>query len=125
MLSTLIYAAVLAPWTMGQQEPQSSSEMAERFRKMSEEAEKEGLASPFKGITTNGELLPELFEIRPTGVSTEPVRNAAEKFIAALSPVQLARTMFPVDDIEWRKWMNQHFYVRARSLLRRNDRCAA
>ena len=20
--------------------------------------------------------------------------------------------MFPVDDLEWRKWMNQHFYVR-------------
>jgi len=97
---------------MGQQEPQSTSEMAERFRKMSEDYEKEGLASPFKGLTTNGEVVPGLFEIRPTGVSTEPVRNAAEKFIAALTPVQLARTMFPVDDIEWRKWMNQHFHVR-------------
>jgi hypothetical protein len=20
--------------------------------------------------------------------------------------------MFPVDDVEWRKWMNQHFYAR-------------
>src|SRR2546429_49095 len=29
-----------------------------------------------------------------------------------LTPLQLARTMFPVDDIEWRKWMNQHFYAR-------------
>jgi Protein of unknown function (DUF3500) len=26
--------------------------------------------------------------------------------------VQLSRTIFPVDDQEWRKWMNQHFYVR-------------
>ena len=112
ILSALICSAVLAPWAMGQQEPQSTSEMAERFRKMSEDYEKEGLASPFKGLTTNGEVVPGLFEIRPTGVSTEPVRNAAEKFIAALTPVQLARTMFPVDDIEWRKWMNQHFHVR-------------
>jgi Protein of unknown function (DUF3500) len=111
-LSALIYAAVLAPCAMGQQEPQSSSEMAERFRRMSEDYEKEGLTSPFKGITTNSEVVPGLFEIRPTGVSTEPVRNAAEKFTASLTPVQLARTMYPVDDIAWRKWMNQHFYAR-------------
>jgi hypothetical protein len=33
-------------------------------------------------------------------------------FIETLNPVQLARTMYPVDDVEWRKWMNQHFYLR-------------
>ena len=111
-LSALICTAVLTPWAKGQQEAQSPSEMAERFQKMSEDYEKEGLASPFRGITTNGEIVPGLFEIRPSGVSTEPVRNAAEKFIATLTPVQLARTLYPVDDLEWRKWMNQHFYVR-------------
>jgi len=110
-LSSAISAAVLAPWAMGQQGPQSPSEIAERFRKISEFYEGEGLA-PFKGITTNGEVVPGLFEIRPTGASTEAVRNAAEKFIATLNPVQLGRTMYPVDDIEWRKWMNQHFYAR-------------
>lgn len=109
-LSTLISAAVLAPWAFGQE--QSPAETAERFRQMSEDYEKEGLASPFRGITTNGDPLPNLFQISPSGVSTEPVRNAAEKFIASLTSVQLARTMFPVDDAQWRKWMNQHFYVR-------------
>ena len=111
-VSSLICTAVLAPWAMGQQGPSSPSEMAERFRRMSEDYEKEGLAAPFKGITTNGEVEPGLFEIRPSGVSTEPVRIAAEAFIATLTPVQLARTMYPLDDIEWRKWMNQHFYAR-------------
>ena len=111
-LSSLICTVVLAPWAMGQQESQSPSEVAERFRKMSEDYEKEGLAAPFKGITSNGEIVPELFEVKPSGVSTEPVRNAAEAFIATLTPVQLARAMYPLDDIEWRKWMNQHFYAR-------------
>ena len=112
-LSSLIGAAVLAPWAMGQQqEAQSPSDIAERFRRMSEDYEKEGLAAPFKGITTSGEVMPGLFEIKPTGVSTEPVRNAAVAFIETLKPVQLARTMYPVDDVEWRKWMNQHFYAR-------------
>jgi len=105
-------AAVLSPWLVGQTQEQSPSDIAERFRKMSEDYEKEGLAAPFKGITTSGDVLPGLFEIKPTGISTEPVRNAAEAFINTLTPTQLARTMYPVDDIEWRKWMNQHFYAR-------------
>ena len=79
---------------------------------MSEDYEREGLAVPFRGITTKGDPIPNLFQISPSGISTEAVRNAAEKFIASLTSVQLARTMFPVDDAQWRKWMNQHFYVR-------------
>ena len=109
-LSTLSAAAVFGPWAF--QQEQTASSMAERFRQQSEDYERKGLADPFKGITTDGNVLPSLFEITRTGVSSEPVRNAAEKFIASLSNVQLARTMFPVDDIKWRKWMNQHFYVR-------------
>jgi len=111
-LSSLICTAFLAPWAMGQQQPRNPSEIAEQFRKMSEDYEKEGLAAPFKGITTSGDVMPGLFEIKPTGVSSEPVRNAAVAFIETLNPVQLARTMYPVDDVEWRKWMNQHFYAR-------------
>ena len=105
-------AVVFAPWLLGQTQTQTAADIAERFRKMSEDYERDGLAAPFKGVTTNGEVVPGLFEIKPTGVSTEPVRNAAERFIATLTPVQLTRTMFPVDDVEWRKWMNQHFYAR-------------
>jgi hypothetical protein len=109
-LSSLVSAFVLLPWAYGQDKNPVST--AERFRQWSEDAEKEGLAAPFKGVTTNGEVVPGLFEISPSGVSTEPVRNAAEKFIGSLTTVQLARTLFPVDDVQWRKWMNQHFYVR-------------
>src|SRR5438477_216923 len=84
----------------------------QRFRAMSADAEKKGLADPYKGITTNGEIQPGLYAIRSTGVSTAPVRAAATAFLAALTPDQRAKTTFPVDDIEWRKWMNQDFYVR-------------
>src|SRR5581483_7437527 len=87
-------------------------DMAERFRRMSDDAERKGLAEPFKGITANGEVTPGLFPIQATRVSTAPVRNAAEKFLASLTADQRAKTMFAVDDPEWRKWMNQHFYVR-------------
>jgi Protein of unknown function (DUF3500) len=108
-LTSLISAAVLAPWAFGQKP--SAADTAERFRQMSEDYEREGL-TPFTGITTDGKVIPSLFAVSPTGVSTEPVRNAAEIFIASLTSVQLARTLFPVSDVQWRKWMNQHFYVR-------------
>jgi Protein of unknown function (DUF3500) len=84
----------------------------QRAREMSQRAEAQGLAEPFKGVTTNGEVEPGLFPIMSTGVSTEPVRVAAEHFLASLTEDQRNRTEFPVDDPEWRKWMNQHFYVR-------------
>jgi hypothetical protein len=91
---------------------QRAEDMAERFRQMSADYERKGLAEPFKGITTNGTVQPGLFPIHSTGVSTALVRKAAEAFLASLTDAQRAKTMFPVDDDEWRKWMNQHFYVR-------------
>ena len=84
----------------------------QRTRQMSTDAEMRGLAEPFKGITTNGEITPGLFAVQSTGVSTEPTRKAAEAFLSALTQPQRVKTTFGVDDPEWRKWMNQHFYVR-------------
>ncbi len=84
----------------------------ERFQRMSTRAETEGLADPFTGVTTNGTPVRGLFPVLSTGVSTEPVRQAAATFLASLTEDQHRKTVFGVDDPEWRKWMNQHFYVR-------------
>ena len=71
-----------------------------------------GLAEPFMGITTNGEIEPDLFELRSSGVSTDGVLLAATEFLSSLSAEQRERTQYAIDDDEWRKWMNPHFYVR-------------
>ena len=115
LLATAAAGGVL--WASGapRQTPPSQpmpAERVERFRTMSAAAEERGLAEPFKGITTNGTVEPGLFRIASTGVSTEPVRQAAAAFLSGLTPEQGQRTRFSVDDPEWRKWMNQHFYVR-------------
>jgi hypothetical protein len=94
------------------QAPGPNGGRRDRFRAMSEQAEKKGLAEPFKGITTNGTVKPDLFAIKSTGVSTEPVRKAADAFLASLTGELRTRTKFALDDDEWRKWMNQHFYIR-------------
>jgi hypothetical protein len=68
---------------------------------------------PFKGITTDGTVIPGLFTIRSTGVSTKPVMEAAVKFLAALTPEQRQASTFAVDDSEWRRWNNVHRAARA------------
>ncbi|MDF1826279.1 MAG: DUF3500 domain-containing protein [Verrucomicrobiales bacterium] len=77
-----------------------------------QEMEKRLLEVPFKGLTTNGEVIPNLFSLETTGVSTEPVKLAAEAFLAELSEEQRKNTLFEVNDDEWRKWANQHSYPR-------------
>lgn len=70
------------------------------------------LSQPFRGIAAGGKIETGLFPIKSTGVSTEPVVKAAKAFLAGLSEEQRKRTTFPVDDLEWRKWDNRHFYKR-------------
>ena len=67
---------------------------------------------PFVGITADGVIEPGLFSIEATGVSTAPIRDAALTFLASLSPEQRGRTLYPVDDLEWRRWANIHIATR-------------
>ncbi len=91
---------------------QNAAATAERFRQMSKQYEAKGLAQPFRGVATKAGVETGLYSIKSTGVSTDATRKAAEAFLTALTPDQRTKTMFPVGDDEWRKWMNQHFYVR-------------
>jgi hypothetical protein len=109
-VSLLIAAGGFGRWALGQ--AKNPVTIAENFRRQSEEAEQAGVAEAFKGITTNGTVVPDLFEIHPSGVPTEKVRSAALTFISSLNSQQLIRTMYPVDDVQWREWMNQSFYAR-------------
>lgn len=66
------------------------------------------VAEHFKGITTTGTVVPGLFPITKTGVSTQPIKAAAEAFLASLTPDQRSQVLFPVETVEWRKWSNIH-----------------
>jgi hypothetical protein len=94
-----------------QSPPPGGGQPADRAQR-SRTFEQTGLAEPFTGITADGAVVPNLFAARSTGVSTAPVVAAARTFLAALSEPQRSKTLYAVDDPEWRKWMNQHFYVR-------------
>ena len=81
------------------------------FRAYMDQAEA-ALAEEFQGITTNGQILPNLYSLESTGISTEPMRRAADSLIAALSNQQRAKALFRVDSNEWRNWSNIHRYPR-------------
>jgi hypothetical protein len=104
----LVFAAALLPLvSLHAQAPQKKGGGPSPAQR-----EAEAMAVPFRGITANGTLQTGLFPVRSTGVSTEAVRAAAAKFLGALTPEQRAKTTFPVDDPEWRKWMNVHRWPR-------------
>jgi Protein of unknown function (DUF3500) len=76
------------------------------------EAADKALAESFRGITTDGKVVSGLFTIQKTGLSTQPITEAAEAFLVALQPEQRAKTLYPVDSDEWRRWSNIHRYPR-------------
>ena len=70
------------------------------------------LAEQFKGVTADGNLIPRLYSIQKTGISTAPIYAAAAALVAALSPEQKTKILFPVDSDEWRQWNNIPQYRR-------------
>jgi hypothetical protein len=58
----------------------------------------------FKGLTTDGQVVPGLFPLRPTAVSTQPIRAAAEALLEALDAEQRAQAVFAIDAPEWHLW---------------------
>jgi hypothetical protein len=93
-----------------------SPESAERFRPRREAAER-AIAEPFRGITTTGEVIPDLFPLQATGVSTEPLLRAALDLLAALSEAQRQAVSFPIDSDAWQRWYNIHPFVMRNGLL--------
>ncbi len=74
----------------------------ERFKK----AELENLNKSYEGVVTSSGKENGLFPIHSTGVTTEPIKNAGERFLKSLTKAQLAKTQFKISDKEWQKWSN-------------------
>ncbi len=68
--------------------------------------ESNALAEAYRGIETSEGKIGDLFPIRSTNVLTVSIRKAAEYFLSTLSSEQTKRTLFDIQDQEWRKWSN-------------------
>src|SRR5579864_3737529 len=60
------------------------------------------VAAPFRGLTADGQLIPNLFSVKSTGVSTRPLVEAAHAFLASLSEAEQRKTQFDINAKEWR-----------------------
>ncbi len=69
------------------------------------------MASPFRGITTNGEPLPDLYRLAKTGCSLQGVVDAATAFLNGLKPEQRAQANFDLGSEYWRAWHNMHNFL--------------
>jgi hypothetical protein len=81
------------------------------------DAGEQRVQEPFKGITTDGSVLPNLFPLEATGVSTEPIRRAALDLLEALDPAQRQQVRFDIDADAWRRWWNIHPFLMRHGLL--------
>lgn len=70
------------------------------------------LAEDFKGITADHRTAPPgLFPIFKTGISTQPIVEAAQNFVAVLTSEQRKTVQFDIDSNHWRSWSNLHVFL--------------
>ncbi|GGL68151.1 hypothetical protein GCM10010129_09370 [Streptomyces fumigatiscleroticus] len=66
----------------------------------------------FTGVTTDGKVVDDLYSVHSTGVSTDKVVQAAQKFLDGLTAKERKASVFDVDDDEWLAWSNVDGYQR-------------
>ncbi|MEU6254191.1 DUF3500 domain-containing protein [Streptomyces sp. NPDC047043] len=66
----------------------------------------------FKGVTSDGKLVDDLYSIHSTDVSTDGIVKAAQAFLDGLSAKERKSATFDVDDDEWLAWSNVDGYQR-------------
>ena len=69
------------------------------------------IAEPFKGLTTDGQVVPGLFALRETGLSNEGMKRAAEGWLESVYPEQRDAALFSADSDAWRRWSNIHVFL--------------
>ena len=77
-------------------------------------------SEPFKGISTNGNIIDDLFELRPERAATEKIVIATNHLLDLLTPSQTNSLRSDVFSNEWRNWQNTEIY-REKSGLRLSE----
>ena len=77
----------------------------------------ERLREPFVGVTTDGTPIEDLFPLQESGVSTQPIQDAADALLAALDDAQRAAVQHDLEAPEWRQWFNPEFNAMRHGVL--------
>jgi hypothetical protein len=69
---------------------------------------RKSMAENFKGLTADGKIVPGLFPLQSTGITSQPMAAAVTTFLASLDASQRKAVSFDVDGEVWRTWSNIH-----------------
>ncbi|KAJ4304479.1 hypothetical protein N0V90_000005 [Kalmusia sp. IMI 367209] len=72
---------------------------------------RELFAEPFRGITNDGEVRPDLFTLQDEGVPVADIATTAELLLSLLDASQKERLIHHIDSPEWRSWSNPEFLL--------------
>ncbi|TKA62403.1 hypothetical protein B0A49_11683 [Cryomyces minteri] len=70
------------------------------------------LEEPYKGVTTDGHIIPNLFPVQDEGVPIARIVAAAKTLLDQLTPTQQTQLSYPLNAKEWRAWSNPEFLLR-------------
>ncbi|KAH6650005.1 hypothetical protein F5144DRAFT_30275 [Chaetomium tenue] len=71
---------------------------------------------PFKGITNDGRVRPDLFRLQDEGMPIDAIVSAANTLLSQLTPSQHALLIHHIDSPEWRTWSNPEFLLSPKGL---------
>ncbi|KAK3498174.1 hypothetical protein B0T13DRAFT_252640 [Neurospora crassa] len=66
---------------------------------------------PFKGITNDGTVRPNLFTLQDEGMPIDSIVSATANLLSLLSPQQRSAVTYHIDSPEWRTWSNPEFLL--------------
>ena len=73
-------------------------------------------AAPFRGLTVDGSVRPDLYQRQSERAPIAPMVDAAQRLQNLLSPQQQQMACFPIDASEWRGWQNTEVYAESGGL---------
>ena len=71
---------------------------------------------PYKGISTDGKIIPDLFPIQDEGMPIEEITAAANNLLSLLDEKQKQILSYHIDSPEWRTWSNPEFLLSDKGL---------
>jgi len=72
---------------------------------------KELLKVPYKGVTTDGRIQPDLFTLQDEGIPIDKIVETTQAAMSRLTPAQLSKLSYHIDSPEWRTWSNPEFLL--------------
>jgi hypothetical protein len=67
---------------------------------------------PFHGVTTDGNVIPDLFKVEDEELDIESIVQATDSLLDRLTSAEREKIQYPLDSREWRAWSNPEFLLR-------------